>query len=228
MAKGGMPAGRLSRRILAAAFLLLLATASAAVFLVVPTRSVFEALVEGSAIAALSLLTAGLFALAWYLRERVLTPLEGLQRSQVPAGGTEDQALQGLKQLIERLSKDAVRLEADLALLSTATIHARMSIEESSVRAAKASFAAIEAAEIVRDGAERMTLRAGAAIAAQGHAPNAAEPRALRGLRSGTGGPFRHRHGSRRGADESGRRSRGARAVCTRPQNHRRRIPPPR
>jgi hypothetical protein len=129
--------------------------------------------------AALALLTAGLFALAWFLRERVLMPLDGLQRSQAPAGGTEDSALQGLKQLIERLSKDAVRLEADLALLSTATIHARMSIEESSVRAAKASFAAIEAAGIVRDGAERMTLRAGAAMAAQGHAPNAAEPQSF-------------------------------------------------
>lgn len=197
MAKGGMLAGRLSRRILAAAFFLLLLTASAAVFFVFITRWVSEGLLEaqlssgapeapftrlsdaliwgqGSAVAALSLLTAGLFALAFVLRGRVLMPPDGLGRA--PAGGAEDPGLQGLKPLIERLSKDALRLEADLALLSTATAQVRASIEESSVRAAKASFAAIEAAEIVRDGAERMTLRAGAAIAAQGHATDTGAP----------------------------------------------------
>jgi HAMP domain-containing protein len=222
MANGGIPVGRLSRQILAAAFLLLLATVAASVFFVALTRSVSESLVEAqlasgapeaplthlsdallwgqaSAMAALSLLTAGLFALAWFLRARLAAPLEAVKRSlaaassgalaqpvfgverrdeigavaraaerlrQAIAGGTEDQGPYGLKQLIERLSKDAARLEADLAGLSSATIQARTSIEEASVRAAKASFAAIEAAGIVRDGAERMTLQAEESVAA--------------------------------------------------------------
>ena len=222
MAKGGIPVGRLSRRILAAGFLVLLATVAASVFFVVLTRSVSEGLLEAQlassapeeplthladallwgqagAIAALSVLTAGLFALAWFLRARLSAPLEALRRSlaaaassasaqpvsgverndeigataraaerlrQAVTGGTEDQGLQGLKQLIERLCRDAGRLEADLARLSSATTQARTSIEEASVRAAKASFAAIEAAGIVRDGAERMTLQAEDSVAA--------------------------------------------------------------
>ena len=61
--------------------------------------------------------------------------------------------------------KDAARLEADLARLSSATTQARAAIEDASLRAAKASHAAIEAAGLVRDGAERMTLKAEDSIA---------------------------------------------------------------
>ena len=87
------------------------------------------------------------------------------QLREAVAGGPEDQGLHGLKPLIERLVKDAGRLEADLARLSSTTTQARTAIEDASVRAAKASHAAIEAAEIVRDGAERMTLKAEDSIA---------------------------------------------------------------
>jgi len=214
--------GRLSRRILTAAFLLLLTTVTAAIFFVVLTRSVTEGLVEAQllsgtpeapinrladalvwgqagAIVALALLTASLFALAIFLRVRVVTPLDTLRRSLTAAaagalaqpmsaversdeigataraaerlrlaiiGSTEEHGLLGLKQLMERLSKDAGRLEADLALLSSAALQARTSIEDASVRATKASHTAIEAAGIVRDGAERMTLKAEDKIAA--------------------------------------------------------------
>jgi hypothetical protein len=81
-------------------------------------------------------------------------------------GEKEEHGLLALHQLMERLSKDAGRLEADLALLSSAAAHARMSIEDASVRAAKASHTALEAAGIVREGAERMTLKAEDRIAA--------------------------------------------------------------
>jgi HAMP domain-containing protein len=214
--------GGLSRRILTAAFFLLLTTVAAAIFFVVLTRSVTEDLVEaqlssaapeaplthladalvwgqGSAIVALALFTAGLFALAVFLRVRLVAPLDALRRSLAAAaagalgqpvsgverkdeigataraaerlrlailGATEAQGPLGLMQLMERLSKDAGRLEADLALLSSAAMQARTSIEEASVRAAKASHTAIEAARIVRDGAERMTLKAQDKVAA--------------------------------------------------------------
>src|SRR5262245_8281279 len=222
MSKGGMPVGRLSKRVLAAAFVSLLITAMAAIFFVALTRLVSEDLAEaqrvsgapetplvfladalvwgqGAAIAALSVLTAGLFGLAWFLRERLFTPLEALRKSltaisagpfgqvvsglerkdeigaaaraaerlrQAAVGDREDQGLPGLKQLIDRLSREAGRLEADLAVLSSAAIHARADIEEASIRAAKASHAAIEAAGIVREGAERITLQAEEKIAA--------------------------------------------------------------
>ena len=197
---------------MAAAFVSLFATTAISIVFVVLTRSVSEGLVEAQiasgapetplnqlvdilvwgqagAIAALSLLTAVLFGFAWYLRARVLAPLEALRRSLAAAasgalarpvsgvergdeigaaaraadqlreavtGGAEDQGLHGLKPLIERLVKDAGRLEADLARLSSTTTQARIAIEDASIRAAKASHAAIEAAGIVRDGAERM------------------------------------------------------------------------
>ena len=214
--------GRLSRRILTAAFLLLLTTVAAAVCFVFLTRSVTEGLVEAqmlsgapeaplnrladalvwgqvSALVALSLLTVCLFAMAVFLRVRLVTPLEALRRSLGAAaagalgqpvsgverkdeigataraaerlrlailGGTEAQGPLGLMQLMERLSKDAGRLEADLALLASAAAQARTSIEDASVRAAKASHTAIEAAGIVRAGAERMTLNAEDRLAA--------------------------------------------------------------
>jgi len=81
-------------------------------------------------------------------------------------GEKEEHGLLALQQLMERLSKDAGRLEADLALLSSAAALARTSIEDASVRAAKASHTAIEAAVVVREGAERMTLKAEDKIAA--------------------------------------------------------------
>jgi len=81
-------------------------------------------------------------------------------------GEKEEHGLLALQQLMERLSKDAGRLEADLALLSSAAALARTSIEDASVRATKASHTAIEAAGIVREGAERMTLKAEDKIAA--------------------------------------------------------------
>jgi len=217
-----MPVERLSRRLLALAFLLLLATAAISAGFVALTRSVAEGLLEAQlasgapeaplshlgdvlvwgqagAIAALSLLTAALFGFSWFLRARVQAPLEALRRSlaaaasgalaqpvsgiersdeigaaaraadrlrQAVAGETEDEGLHGLKQLIERLSKDAARLEADFARLSSATSQARASIEDASVRAAKASHTAIEAAGIVREGALRMTSQAEDSVAA--------------------------------------------------------------
>jgi methyl-accepting chemotaxis protein len=100
-------------------------------------------------------------------------------------GEKEEHGLLALQQLMERLSKDAGRLEADLALLSSAAAQARTSIEEASIRAAKASHTAIEAAVVVREGAERMTLKAenkiaaltavaGRPLAADAHAANLA------------------------------------------------------
>ena len=214
--------GRLSRRILTAAFFLLLTTVAAAIFFVVLTRSVTAGLVQvqilsgapeaplnrladalvwgqASAIMALAFLTAASFALAVFLRVRWVTPLDALRRSLIAAaagalgqpvagvertdeigataraaerlrlailGEKEEHGLLALHQLMERLSKDAGRLEADLALLSSAAAQARMSIEDASVRAAKASHTALEAAGIVREGAERMTLKAEDRIAA--------------------------------------------------------------
>jgi methyl-accepting chemotaxis protein len=79
---------------------------------------------------------------------------------QAALGEGGDDGLPGLQRLIERLAKDVVRLEADIARLSSATAHARTSIEESSVRAAKASHAAIEAAGIVRESARRIAVQA--------------------------------------------------------------------
>ena len=99
MAKGGMPVGRLSRRIFTAAFLSLLITAgTAAAFL---TGSVSSAAPSGQAVAvaALSLLTGFLFALAWFLRVRVLAPLEALRRSLAAiAAGALTQPVAGIEQ----------------------------------------------------------------------------------------------------------------------------------
>jgi len=236
-----LPIDRLSRRIVAAAFVSLFATTAISIVFVSLARSVSEGLAEAQiasgapetpliqladvlvwgqagAIAALSLLTAALFGFAWYLRARVLAPLEALRRSlaaaasgalarpisgvergdeigaaaraadqlrEAVAGGPEDQGLHGLKPLIERLVKDAGRLEADLARLSSTTTQARTAIEDASIRAAKASHAAIEAAGIVRDGAERMTLKAEDSIAglaaAIAHHPYISEPVELAG-----------------------------------------------
>ena len=226
---------------MAAAFVSLFATTAISIVFVSLARSVSEGLAEAQiasgapetpliqladvlvwgqagAIAALSLLTAALFGFAWYLRARVLAPLEALRRSlaaaasgalarpisgvergdeigaaaraadqlrEAVAGGPEDQGLHGLKPLIERLVKDAGRLEADLARLSSTTTQARTAIEDASIRAAKASHAAIEAAGIVRDGAERMTLKAEDSIAglaaAIAHHPYISEPVELAG-----------------------------------------------
>ena len=183
-----MPIDKLNRRIVAAAFAVLLATAALSIGFVALTRYVSEGLIEAQiassapeaplaqladalvwgqagAIAALTLLTAVLFGFAWYLRTRV-APLEALSRLAASPSATEERALHGLKPLIERLVKDAARLEADLARLSSTTSQARTAIEDASVRAAKASHAAVEAAGIVRDGAQRMTLKAEDGISA--------------------------------------------------------------
>jgi hypothetical protein len=169
------------------AFIFLVATTAFSVAFVALTRSVFEGLLEvevasgapegplsdladalvwgqAGAIAALSLLTAALFGFAWYLRTRV-APLQALQRSAATTG-VEERALHDLKPLIERLVKEGTRLEADFARLSSTTNQACGVIEESSVRAVKASHTAIEAAGIVRQGAQRMTLQAGDSISA--------------------------------------------------------------
>jgi hypothetical protein len=169
------------------AFVFLLATAAFSVAFVVLTRSVSEGLLEAEvasgapegplshladalvwgqagAMAALSLLTAALFGFAWYLRTRV-APLEALVQS-AAATDAEERALHDLKPLIERLVKEGTRLEADFARLSSTTNQACGAIDEASVRAAKASHTAIEAAGIVREGAQRMTLQAGDSISA--------------------------------------------------------------
>jgi len=172
----------------AAAFFSLFATAAISIVFLALARSVSEGLVEAQiasgapetpliqladvlvwgqagAIAALSLLTALLFICAWYLRAHV-APLAALNRRLAASSDGEDRGLHGLKPLIERLVKDAGRLEADLARLSSTTTQARTAIEDASVRAAKASHAAIEAAGIAREGTQRMALRAEDSIAA--------------------------------------------------------------
>jgi HAMP domain-containing protein len=145
-----------------------------------------------AAITALTLLSAMLFALAWFLRERLIAPLDALRRSLISATGPEAQPVSGLErkdeigavaraadrlrqmatayrqhqgpqilaQAIERLIKDAGRLEADLARLASATSRASEKIEEASARAVKASHTAIEAAGLTRDGAQRMATQA--------------------------------------------------------------------
>jgi hypothetical protein len=182
-----LPIDRLSRRIVAIGFVSLLATAATSIVFVALTRSVSEGLVEAQisssapeaplaqladvllwgqagAIMALSLLTAALFGFAWYLRARVLASLEELRRSvQAPASDAEERAL---KPVIERLATDASRLEADLARLSSATSQARAAMEDASIRAAKASHAAIEAAGIAREGTQRMAIKAEESVAA--------------------------------------------------------------
>ena len=65
-----------------------------------------------------------------------------------------------LSQSIERLIKDAARLEADFARLSSATSRASEKIEEASIRAAKASHGAIEAADLTREGTQRIAVQA--------------------------------------------------------------------
>jgi methyl-accepting chemotaxis protein len=207
----GTSVGRLSRRIFVAAFFMFLLTAGVSVFAVLLNGSVqTPAWTHAGAIAVLSCLTATLFGLARFLRERVAVPLDALRRSlaateagaftQPVAGlerkdeigsvaraaerlrqaatGGDSQGANGLQRLIERLSKDVARLEADLARFSSATMQARAGIEEASVRAAKASHAAIEAAGLVREGAQRMTLEAQESITAlsaalAGRVPNA-------------------------------------------------------
>jgi len=206
MAKGGLPVGRLSRRIFTAAFLSLLITAgTSAAFL---TGSVSSAAPSGQAVAvaALSLLTGFLFALAWFLRVRVLAPLEALRRSlaaiaagaltqpvagieqrdeigataraaerirQAVLGDTDDHVFQGFKQLIDRLSRDAMRLEADLAKLSSVTHHARADIEQASAQAAKAGHAAIAALQAAA------ARRPGDALIESGHFASDADAEAV-------------------------------------------------
>ena len=70
-----------------------------------------------------------------------------------------------LSQSIERLIKDAARLEADLARFGSATTRASEKIEEASLRAAKASHGAIEAAELSREGAHRIAMQAESKLA---------------------------------------------------------------
>lgn len=133
-----------------------------------PLTQLADVLVWGqlSAVAALSLLTAALFGFAWYLRARV-APLDALSlRVAVSRSDGDERTLQGLKPLIERLTKEAARLEADLARLSSTTTQVRTAMEDASVRAAKASHAAVEAAGIAREGTQRMALKAEESITA--------------------------------------------------------------
>ncbi len=101
-------------------------------------------------------------------------PISGLRRSdeigalaraverlrQSVATNEQNEALI-LGQAIERLIKEAGRLEADFAKLASATSRATEKIEEASVRVVKASHTAIEAAGLTRDGAQRMATQAG-------------------------------------------------------------------
>jgi len=147
---------------------------------------------QAVAVTALTLLAAMLFALAWFLRERLVAPLDALRRSLISTAGPDTQPVWGvdrkdeigavaraaerlrqmttpsaehqgpqvLTQAIERLIKDAGRLEADLAKLASATSRASEKIEEASIRAVKASHTAIEAAGLTREGAQRMATQA--------------------------------------------------------------------
>src|SRR5262249_21080597 len=74
--------------------------------------------------------------------------------------GKDPLSAHGLLQTMDRLSKDAGRFEADLARLASATNRASERIEEASLNAAKASHAAIEAADLTRNGARRIALQA--------------------------------------------------------------------
>jgi hypothetical protein len=185
---GRLPIDKLSRRIVAAAFISLLATVALSIAFIAITRSASEGLLEAQiasgapeaplsqladvlvwgqagAIAALSLLTAALFGFAWYVRAR-MAPLEALGCLAVSPSAAEQRGLHDLKPLIERLVKDAARLEADLARLSSTATQARTALEDASVRAAKASHAALEAAGIAREGTQRMTIKAEESVAA--------------------------------------------------------------
>lgn len=145
---------------------------------------------QASSVGLLWLLSVGLFALAWFLRERLIGPLETLRHSVATAAeGSTSEPLWGISrkdeigaiaraadklrqaadgqivqtlhrrhlEVMERLTSGALRLEADLSRISAAAGHARLRIEHAGLRAAKASHAAIEAAELARAGAARIT-----------------------------------------------------------------------
>ena len=157
-------------------------------------RTLSEALVwsQAASVVTLSLLSIVLFALAWFMRENLIGPLEALRRSvagaargniALPIWGVERkdeigavaraaemmrQAAvaaakpadpQPLSRMVERLNRGIVRLEAELAQMATIAGHARMRIEDAGLRAAKASHAAAQAANLAYEGAARMTQR---------------------------------------------------------------------
>ena len=70
--------------------------------------------------------------------------------------GAADAVPRAHLQLLERLAKGASKLEADLAQSAAASAQAQDRIEAASLRAAKASEAAIEAARLARQGAARL------------------------------------------------------------------------
>jgi HAMP domain-containing protein len=162
---------------------------------------------QATSIGALTLLSTVLLALAWFLRERLIGPLENLRHSVAAAStgavsqplwgitrkdeiGALARAADGLRQaqllqpspmlpelhtqVMERLAQGAMRLEADLAKMATATSHARQRIEQAGLRAVKASHAAIEAAGVARDGAQRMAEQTEARMDSARHQSRAA------------------------------------------------------
>jgi hypothetical protein len=76
--------------------------------------------------------------------------------------------------VMERLAQSAVRLESTLAKMATATSHARLRIEQAGLRAAKASHAAIEAAGLARNGAQRVVEQTEVRMDAARHQSRAA------------------------------------------------------
>jgi methyl-accepting chemotaxis protein len=78
----GTSVGGLSRRIMAAGFVMLLLTAGLSITFIQLSGSLQAlAVVHAAEIGVMAFLTAGLLALGWFLRERVALPLDSLRRS---------------------------------------------------------------------------------------------------------------------------------------------------
>jgi len=144
---------------------------------------------QAMSVAALWFLAAILFALAWLMRDRLVAPLERLRGSVNGAAGgamsdpvwgiDRNDEVGGIARAAERLRQAAnsVRQESpaqdrersaegteklgdDLANVAGIAIEAQARIEAASIRAAKASQTALEAAGIAREGSARLAERA--------------------------------------------------------------------
>jgi methyl-accepting chemotaxis protein len=148
---------------------------------------------QAMSVAALWFLAAILFALAWFMHERLIAPLEKLRSSVNGAaagamgetvwGIDRDDEVGGIARAAERLRQAALAaekirsaqsqerladraksLEGGFARVANIAIEAQARIEAASERAAMASQAALEAAGLAREGSARFADRAEAAL----------------------------------------------------------------
>jgi methyl-accepting chemotaxis protein len=148
---------------------------------------------QAMSVAALWFLAAILFALAWFMHDRLIAPLERLRSSvNGAAAGAMGETVWGIDrndevggiaraaerlrqaalaaenirsaQNQERLAGSAASLEGDFARVASIAIEAQARIEAASARAAQASEAALEAAGLAREGSARFADRAEAAL----------------------------------------------------------------